>query len=74
MRKLSKAIKNNKTYLSYAHCSICKENFVDDLPYHVLCPNGCPTMLDKGFEIHHSQKDLPEGISKLVDDNFKELL
>jgi hypothetical protein len=52
MRKVSKAIKEGKTYKTYAHCPACLENFIDDLPYHVSCPNGCPCLLVKGYEIH----------------------
>lgn len=49
MRKLSKAMKEGKIEISYAHCCICQETFIDDLVEHVMCPNGCPVLLQKGY-------------------------
>jgi len=51
IRKLSKALKETqKEIITYAWCGGCGENFIDDLPYHVLCPNGCGFLLQKGYE------------------------
>ena len=51
LRKLSKAYEQSiKNKTSYAYCYNCSEFFIDDLPYSVLCPNGCRCLLDKGYK------------------------
>lgn len=49
MRKISKAMKEGKVETKYAHCCVCQETFIDDVSHYVMCPNGCPVLLEKGY-------------------------